>query len=119
MDSGLIGRWSRSRNFYVSLREESWPVRLTSPKRPTSLEYRESRIYLGIKKKKGNGRIERFHGSKVRDITKSSNAVISIVAVCADSSLRRTDPAYNTTCENIFKVASRDCECGCDCECGY
>ena len=82
MDSGSIGRWSRSRNFYVSLREESWPVRLTSPKRPTSLEYRESRIYLGIKKKKGNGRIERFHGSKVRDITKSSNAVISIVAVC-------------------------------------
>lgn len=76
-------------------------------------------IFGNKKKKKGNGRIERFHGSKVRDITKSSNAVISIVAVCADSSLRRTDPAYSTTCENIFKVASRDCECGCDCECGY
>lgn len=99
----MIGRWSRSRNFYVSLREESWPVRLTSSKRPTSLEYRGSRIYLGIKKK-GNGRIERFHGSKVRDITKSSNAVISIVAMCADSSLHRTRPAHNTTCKNIFKV---------------
>lgn len=89
-----------------------------SPKRPTSLEYRESRIYFGIKKK-GNGRIERFHGSKVRDITKSSNVVISIVAVCADSSPHRIGPAHNTTCENIFKVASRDCECSCDCECGY
>ena len=39
-------------------------------------------IFGNKKKKKGNGRIERFHGSKVRDITKSSNAVISIVAVC-------------------------------------
>lgn len=78
----------------------------------TSLEYRGSRIYLEIKKKKSNGRIEPFHGSKVRDITKSSNAVISIVAVCADSSLHRTGPAHNTTCKNIFKVASRDCECG-------